>query len=316
MTSSHFIKRPGCPACKSKKNREIYFCPFNKSPIKEYLEGFYIPQGLIEFEYLNGSSFTLIECDLCGLIYQLEIPNDFLMHKIYEEWIDPVKDYKKNRETTDYDDYLYYAQELMPIIAYFNMRPGQLKFCDFGMGWGTWSLIAKAFGCDSHGTELSDTRIKHAESNGIKVISWEELPNHSFHFINTEQVFEHIAEPFETMKYLKNCLHSEGLLKISVPDGSHIKRRLNIGDWHAPKGSKNSLNPVAPLEHINCFKKKTILKMADLAGFKQIKLPLGLQYAYTAYGKTLKQILKSVLRPLYKNYFKRTYVFLRQKAAY
>src|SRR3990167_6622189 len=213
MSTSYFMKRQFCLACKSEKHKKIYSCQFSKPPIKEYLESFYIPQGRIEFEYLGDSEFILNECNYCGLIYQEEIPNDFLMRKIYEEWIDPVKSYEAQQNTI-IEDYLSYSQEVLMLIAYFNMIPSQLKFLDFGMGWGIWCQIAKVMGCESYGTELSETRIEHAKSNGIKVISWEELPNHDFHFINTGQVFEHIAEPLDTLSYLKKTLKPEGLLKI------------------------------------------------------------------------------------------------------
>ena len=315
MTSPYFNRRRQCPACKSEEYKEIYSCQFNKSPIKEYLESFYLPQGRVEFEYLTHSIFILIECNHCGLIYQQEIANDFLMAKIYEEWIDPVKTFELSK-TNALDDYMYYAQEIIPIISYFNALPSQLKFLDFGMGWGQWCQIVKAFGVESYGTEISKARVEHAEENGIKSVLWGDLQKHNFHFINTEQVFEHIAEPLETLIYLKKCLRPQGLLKISVPNGANIKRRLRICDWKAPKGSKNSLNSIAPLEHINCFTYESIIKMATMAGFQQVKLPLRIQYAYSIHGKTLRQILKSLIKPLYRNMVNTTYIFLRQSGAH
>jgi 2-polyprenyl-3-methyl-5-hydroxy-6-metoxy-1,4-benzoquinol methylase len=232
------------------------------------------------------------------------------MKKIYEEWIDPEKAFDVHKNTMTLEDYLYYAREIMPIIAYFNTAPYQLNFLDFGMGWGTWSKLVQAFGCESYGTELSETRIRHAESKGIKVVSWEDLPKHTFHFINTEQVFEHLSNPLETLVYLKKCLHYHGLLKIGVPNGANIKKRLKIRDWNAPKESRNSLNPVAPLEHINCFTYKSIMKMAEMAGFRRIKLPLKIQYAYSIYGLTFKTIIKRIAKPLCRNFFYNTYVLL------
>ena len=107
--------------------------------------------------------------------------------------------------------------------------------------------MAKAFVCDSYGTELSETRIKYAKSHGIKVITWDEIPNHSFDLINAERVFEHISEPLESLFHLKKSLKSGGLIKISVANGGNIKRGLRIADWTAPKGSRNSVNPVSPL---------------------------------------------------------------------
>jgi len=313
MSSNYFIKRESCPACKFQETTQIYSCRFDAQPIKQYLKSFYLPQGSIEFQYLSNSRFTLIECDHCGLVYQQEIPNDYLMKKIYEEWIDPKKAFDAHENTMTFEDYLYYAREIMPIIAYFDTMPNQLKFLDFGMGSGTWCKLVKAFGCESCGTELSETRIRYAESERISVIAWEDLPNHTFHLINTEQVFEHLAEPFETLVYLRKCLHSNGLLKISVPNGANIKKKLKIGDWNAPKQSKNSLNPVAPLEHINCFSYKSIIKMAEMAGLRRIKLPLKIQYTYSIYGLTLKTIIKRIAKPLYKNFFHHTNVLLRHK---
>jgi 2-polyprenyl-3-methyl-5-hydroxy-6-metoxy-1,4-benzoquinol methylase len=243
------------------------------------------------------------------LIYQQKIPNAFLVKKIYEEWIDPIQAFETHRSTLTLKDYLYYAQEIISIIAYFDTKPSQLKFLDFGMGWGTWSKLVKAFGCECFGTELSESRIRHAQSEGIKVISWEDLPDHTFHFINTEQVFEHLSQPLETLIHLKSSLHSDGLLKISVPNGANIKKRLKLGDWNAPKNSRNSLNPIAPLEHINCFTHESLIKMADIAGFKRRKIPLTIQYAYSIYGNSMQSIFKRCLKPLYKKFFKDTYIF-------
>lgn len=314
MNINYLVKRRRCPACKSESYRKIYSCGFIESPIKEYLESFYLPQGQIELEYLIDSKFILTECNYCSLIYQEEIPNDFLMKKIYEEWIAPAKSFQEHLKNNNIDNYLYYTQEVITLITYFNTITDQLKFLDFGMGWGRWCQIAKALGCASYGNELSSTRIEHAISNGIKVIGWEELPHYDFHFINTEQVFEHLADPLDTLIILKKSLKHNGLLKISVPNGANIKKKLRILDWTAPKGSRDSLNSVAPLEHINCFNYNSLITMADIAGFEQVKIPLRIQYSCAIiHRKTLKQVLKYFLRPIYRNLFKGTYIFLRHK---
>lgn len=181
------------------------------------------------------------------------------------------------------------------------------------MGWGKWCYMAKAFGCDSYGTELSKSKIEYAKKNGIKVITWDEIPKHRFDFINTEQVFEHIPNPLETLCYLKRAIKPNGLIKISVPNCKNIKKKLKINDWMAPKSSKNSLNPVSPLEHINCFNQSSIIKMANIAGFERIKLPLILQLGSTLNWHGPEQILKNVLRPVYINMSSCTYLFFRFK---
>ena len=131
----------------------------------------------------------------------------------------------------------------MQIISWFKKAPSSLKFFDFGMGWGEWALMAKAFGCRSYGAELSNICIEYAKANGINIVSWDEIPQSQFDFINTEQVFEHISNPLQTLCHLKKGLKANGLLKISVPTVNFMERRLRIMDWNSPKGARNSHKP-------------------------------------------------------------------------
>lgn len=314
MPNNNFIQRLNCPACKSQDVLSIYRCGFTESPIKEYLLSFYSPQGYIELDYLDGATYSLIQCKGCGLIYQDEIPNDQLMERLYEKWIDPQITLKRRTEEDSLTLYSYYAQEIMQILAYMDKNPGELTFFDFGMGWGKWARMAKAFGCDACGLEMSKQRIDYAKSDCIDNISWNDIPAHAFDLINTEQVFEHIAEPLDTLCYLKKSLKKNGLIKISVPDGGDMKRRLRIMDWSAPKGSRNSLNPVAPLEHINCFNTGAIIKMAEIAGLEAVYIPILKQYQYATGWCQTKRILKNVLLPIYRNIFRKgAYIFFRSK---
>ena len=42
--------------------------------------------------------------------------------------------------------------------------------------------------------------------------------------------------------------------------------------WEAPKGSSDSLNPVAPLEHVNCFTREALLQFARETGFTLVDI--------------------------------------------
>jgi SAM-dependent methyltransferase len=302
--------RENCPACASDNFRKIYENRFNESPIINYLLDFYSQQIMADFKYLEESAYILCECKNCRLIFQRDIPNNIFMKKLYEHWIEP---FEHHDQETDFSDYTSNAQEIMQVISYFEKNPSSLCFFDFGMGHGRWALLAKGFECQSYGTELTDGLIEHAKSNGIKVISWDEIPQYSFDFINTEQVFEHISEPLQTLRHLKKSLKDEGILKISVPPANDIDRRLKIMDWESPKYSRNSLNAVAPLEHINCFRRSSILKMAAEAGMQEIFMPIKTQYRYTTDWSGIKKIAKNIFRPIYRNILKQqNYVLLRK----
>ena len=202
----------------------------------------------------------------------------------------------------------------MQFIAYFGGPPSSLSFFDFGMGWSRWALMAKAFGCDSYGTELSQARIEHARAGGITVLTWEQIPEHRFDFINTEQVFEHLPQPLATLKHLVQALKPAGLLKIRVPTAGDIERRLGLMDWTAPKTSKNSLNPVAPLEHINFYRRTSLLTLAERAGMREVRIPLSVQYAYTAWTGR-RRVGGNLRAPIRRNILKSENYILLSPAA-
>ena len=57
--------------------------------------------------------------------------------------------------------------------------------------------MANAFGCETFGVERSDSRVTHASEHHLKVLTLEEASAMSFDFINSDQVFEHLVEPFD-----------------------------------------------------------------------------------------------------------------------
>jgi SAM-dependent methyltransferase len=280
IMNKFFIERNACPACKSINKEQLLKLRYDKAPVREYLNSWYSYKS-IDPDYLEGGHYTLNECGDCGLIYQEEILNESALVRLYNEWIDYEKVSERIRKTYSVRHYFNHVRVLVNAISYMGILPGALKVLDFGMGSGTWCHLVKGFGCDVYGAELSQQRIDYAE--GIKVIGYSEIPDRRFDFINTEQVFEHLAEPLEMLIYLKQSLTPDGIIKISVPEGADIGKRLKAWDWERLKicdsteklqrinniwywefpmgsGDENSLNAVAPLQHINCFHRGVLVR--------------------------------------------------------
>lgn len=264
----------------------------------------------MDFNYLQGADYHLSACQDCTMIFQREVPGDHLMEVLYEEWIDPKKVFLEHQRTDRLKKYTHYAEEIATMIAFFKAVPSSLKFLDFGMGWGSWAQMAKALGCNAYGTELSQQRIDYAMANGVKIMTWDDIPAGNFDFINTEQVFEHLSAPLETLLHLKQGLNKNGILKISVPTVKDIDRRLELMDWKAERKSKNSLNGLAPMEHINYFKTNSLIKMADIAGMAAIEIPSKHHHMFTPRGKGLGHIFKETFFPKKRN---KNYMFFRVK---
>ena len=199
--NSHFVRRSLCPVCESNDIESSYCKSYESEEIRVYLDDFYNPQGGVEHDFLKGTDYSLMSCLNCELVFQENIPDDDLMFRLYEQWIKASIIYKQQ---TEYPLWYYetYANQIVDLVSFFKKQPSALKFLDFGMGWGKWCLVAKAFGCEVYGLELSEARIDYAKKNGIEVLNELELANFEFDYINTDQVFEHIPKPQKTREEL------------------------------------------------------------------------------------------------------------------
>jgi len=295
----YIVTRERCPACESTHSKTLYRASYTEPPIRDYLTFFYSQTGKgVEFKYLKGSEYILEECKDCGLIYQKEVLSAFVLKKLYEEWLDPdiVQEGESRDRTARH--YLWCAAETTRIIEHLNKLPSDLKFLDFGMGRGNWCLIAKGFGCDVYATEISDAWLDRANELAVKLLNWEELTHHKFDSINAEQVFEHLADPLETLVHLRQALSADGIIRIGVPGCRDIKRKLQKPDWFLPDGSPGSLNDVAPLQHLNCFTFESLVRMGGKAGLEEVEVP---GEFLQPEGFTAKA--KATLRPLFVTLF-------------
>lgn len=287
------VTRKACPACAGNEVQVLLQLPYDADPIRQYLINFYSPQGRVDLARVAGETYQLDRCLGCGLTFQRHVPDDALLMEVYEEWIDPDLARRTDFESRDLTYYSRRAREIERIIGLIGRAPQSLRTLDFGMGWAEWAIMAGAYGCDSAGTELSPQRRAHAAARGVRVI--DDPTGERFDFINTEQVLEHVTEPLQLLATLRDALTPDGLVKISVPNGWDIDRRLTRGDWAAPTGHPDSLNPVAPLEHLNCFTLAAMDHMAALCGLQRVPVPV----AAAILRAPLRTQLEDIAKPAY-----------------
>jgi len=290
--NSTFIVRERCPGCQSRTSQQLYSASLVCSPISDYLKGFYAHQGGIDLAALEGGEYVLMECGACGLVFQRDVLSDRLMCRLYEEWIDPLGSLALYEAETGVSHVLAQVRQIADFIQFIGQPPAQIKVLDYGMGWGHWCRIAGTFGLDVYGLELSQAKVVQAQNTGVNSISADDLHSYSFDFINVEQVLEHLPDPLQTLSNLVRNLRPGGLVRIGVPDGWNIKKRLKAVNWQASKSDRYSLNPIAPLEHVNCFNRSSLISMARRAGLEPISIPS--RHALSCSGR-----IRSLLRPLY-----------------
>lgn len=160
-----------------------------------------------------GRNRTVI-CQGCGLFYTNPIPehND-LMASI--------------RNSTNY------TQDQLRKITFFRRRaltlfsraekiipPGRVL--DIGCAIGTELMVARERGWDCTGIELSESSVKIARDQGLKIIQAEVencgLPNDSFDMITVNHLLEHISDLQPFFDEISRILCLNGFLFISVPN--------------------------------------------------------------------------------------------------
>jgi 2-polyprenyl-3-methyl-5-hydroxy-6-metoxy-1,4-benzoquinol methylase len=297
----HFVERKACPVCGSVELNELFHCPYTSDPIRTFVERWFSHTGTVDLDLLEDAEYILRECRSCQLIFQEQIPDEHLADTVSEKWSDPDKAFH-HREKSGLASRGRNALEVMSVIEFLGGDPQELRFLDFGMGWGNWVRIAEAFGVECFGLEASESRLAHARTLGLKVIGPEGLRDLRFDFINTEQVFEHLPDPYATAADLAGALTERGILKISVPNGRGVKRNVAAGRWHLGKGSKKGLFDVTPLQHINCFTHRPLVRLGRRAGLRPVKLPARLRYRYMPtwerFGKLAKRTVGQHYRSL------------------
>lgn len=257
-----FVRRKGCPVCGSQEAKLLLEMPF--SAMADHLKQYY--DGRAPVNELGRWQYAMMECQNCGSLYQRDILNADGMAQLYDQWIPPEASFQKKRKAPVVVRNGF-ARQCAQIVNMFGQPPHRIHVLDYGMGWGTWLQMARAYGLDAAGLEIAPSRIQHAQSLGLDVVNPNNIQPRSYHFINAEQVFEHIPDPVTTFRSCGLWLRQGGIIRIAVPDGRRSARRIRAKRW------KPADVPTLPLEHINVFTPKSVRQLGKEHGFVAIQPP-------------------------------------------
>lgn len=304
------VKRGQCPGCQRTSTRTLYSEPLDSPGITRYMQDHYGRRVERDFA---GYDYELAQCEHCGLAFQAQVPAPDLLEEIYDQWL-PATEREAVAARWSLDDYRYLAEQVQFMLDHFRMRPGSIRALDFGFGWAEWAKMAGAYGVDVCGAELSQVRIDYAKSVGIPVVDSSALPQDEFHFINTEQVFEHLLEPGDMLRKLAGALRPGGLVKISVPNSAKSIRKL-LGTRNFGALSADDIMAIAPFEHINAFTCDSLSALGREAGLLPLRPSLRKLYNASSGWMEPKAALKTLARPVYRHlYPKSTFVYFARPA--
>lgn len=307
--NQYIIQRKVCPGCEHEESTEILSSSFLNQPLIGSIQKNFAVTKIDIFELIKDVKYQLRECSNCGLIFQKTCFTEEVMVQIYQQR-SLAPDVQTRGAAKPLDKSAYYAEEVVALIKMLNRNPSDIDVLDFGMGWGHWCYMAKAYGCNSFGYDTSEYKQEFARKNGITTI--DEVASKKFDYINTEQVLEHVLYPLETVRMLCESLKPGGILKISVPNGARFNNARLLADSTNPARSR--LDLVSPLMHINTFNYNAIITMAEKAELRPIRIPAKYQYS-NVHLLNIKQGVKTILRPLYRRFARTTYLHFKKQGS-
>jgi 2-polyprenyl-3-methyl-5-hydroxy-6-metoxy-1,4-benzoquinol methylase len=307
---SVFHERTVCPACEFGESTSLFRAPFADPRMRKFLERKF-NDPIVILEIVGDANYELRRCSRCRLIYQRNVLTDEYSQLLYGKWLlegDAEPELSKERLVPS--EHALYANELLMVGRLFGRPHHLVRLLDYGLGRGWWCRMATALGFEAIGTDLAPALVADARARGITAIDIQQLESERFDFINTEQVLEHVTRPLEVVRQLRKSLTPGGIIKVSVPDGRGMERRIPLMDWSAPRADRRYLMPATPLIHVNTFTQESIRAMGREAGLRTVAWPL--RWDYSLIDATApKTLVKSLLRPLYRRALRTTYVFLQ-----
>jgi 2-polyprenyl-3-methyl-5-hydroxy-6-metoxy-1,4-benzoquinol methylase len=251
------IERKKCPYCESINLKYLYRVNYSANILKQFIVKYYNNKKILDI--LKFNIYEISECIKCKGLFQRFIPDNNFSYYLYETLISAKKSFnkKKNITQTNYREYLLDSEIIKKL---FKKEKNQIKILEFGCGWGFWAKFMQKLNFNVVTIEISDTRANFLKKNQIKNYKNINELDKKYDLIFSNQVLEHIPNPFQTMKDLCNKLNTNGFMYHKFPSSFNFIKKLS-------KNYKPQKDCAHPLEHINIYTKKSFLIMA-----KKLKL--------------------------------------------
>ena len=273
------IERDHCPICKTSEILSIYRLSYQDTKIKSFFKYYY--KKKLNLDLIAPYDYNLLECQNCKFIFQQFIPDEFFSEELYENIISAQDSLKKKQDNIT-DISKKYHNELSLLKNIFKNK--KINILEFGAGWGFWSLEAKKFGFDVSCFELSKKRINYMKSKGLNVVNSIKNDSKKYDLIYSDQTFEHINDPMETLKLLDESLNSGGYILLNFPSSFRFKSKVKKN--YVPKKDE-----AHPLEHLNLFNRSSINHLIKETNLKLINFKSFNFFNLRSFYKDIKNLI-------------------------
>jgi SAM-dependent methyltransferase len=280
------IQRKDCPCCAAENaGISLVDLPYTSTILPDWFRENSIKSLLQEHNY------KVWKCKSCGCLYQQACLDDAEAKRLYTQYSSIyVEPYELKK----------YAHLCEEVILLKKLCPSVTpKVLDFGVGDASWSLMAKAWGCDLTACDIDEASIRLCEKSGISCLSLEELQPDFYDYINLSEVVEHLSNPYQIIQALSVCLKKNGILKVNCPGDACAEAKLKqllSRSWSLEEFRRH-YDSIFPLFHVNLFNKEALHHLGRRAGLAPFRVPLRTSYQAMILFDSLRQWNRNMYQP-------------------
>ncbi|WP_167759905.1 class I SAM-dependent methyltransferase [Methylotenera oryzisoli] len=258
-------------------------------------EGFFLYKSLNDRLFGTKGEWNIKQCNNieCGLLWLDPMPVSEDLYKIYESYYTHTD--RPNEERSFFSrvvlgyqaaiyDFLYdqtnsYYRFLGRLLSKLNVFKDYMdypfvylkglpkgKLLELGCGNGDTLDILTKWGWQAEGLDFDDNAVNVAASKGLLVhkgdIFAQNFSDSSFDVVFSNNVIEHVSDPFALLKESARVIKPGGFLVAITPNaGSKLHQKF-----------KENWRGLEPPRHLYLFKSNSLASIAKTAGFQDVKV--------------------------------------------
>ena len=239
----------------------------------------------IEIQIISIGKTELIKCLNCGISYLKNLPIEDTLLKYYENnyFITPKDNLKTEKRRLH-----RIPEQLMLISEIKKFVTAPATILDIGCDKGFFLDEARRHGYKVVGIEPSKVAREYCHKIGIDVFNNINKIESKWDIIVLWHSLEHILNPLEFMRDLKELISENGFVFIRVPDFNCIWSKIFKNKWIW----------FSPSNHYFYYTKKSLEKLLSMSGFEVIKSEK--RHPNTKFTKKMNRLTTSLFFNLFK----------------
>ncbi len=213
----------------------------------------------------HGKPLVTVHCAGCGIVTNDPIPDEETLTQFYAKHY--RKEYKGAAKPRKRQVWRNFGRTLRHFRTFSDIYRDARTCMDIGAGSGEFLYLAQATGIKARGVEPSVDYSEYCRDDlGLEVRTGRledfDFSAERFDLIRLSHVLEHLPQPVETLKRLRDMLAENGVLYVEVPDiADDAARKLKGKLFH--------------FGHIFNFNPFTLRLAAGLAGLVEVPATAG-----------------------------------------